>query len=154
MAYLSSCRFVHKDLASRNILLEPNLTVKVSSLGLCKDIYASEYVHSKSGILVPLRWTSPEAWLDDEYSTKSDVWSFGCFLYEVFSGADIPYSHETNEQVIAGYESADIAPTAGDNMPSQLQTIAYQCWSSSPRDRPDFTQIVTMFSGIRMDSKV
>lgn len=154
MSYLSSCRFVHRDLASRNVLLQPDLTVKVSSLGLCRDIYASEYVQTKSAMLLPLRWTSPEAWLEDEYSTKSDVWSFGCFLYEVFSGADIPYPDQTNEQVIVGYESGDIAPSAGSNMPSQLQTIAYQCWSSSPRDRPDFNQIVTMFSSIRMDSKV
>ena len=145
---------MHKDLASRNVLLEPNLNVKVASLGLSKDIYASEYVQSKSGLLLPLRWTSPESWLEDDYSTKSDVWSFGCFLYEVFNGAEIPYPDMTNEQVIAGYESGDIKPSAGSSMPLQLQIIAYQCWSSCPRDRPDFSQIVTMFSSIRMDSRV
>lgn len=154
MSYLSGCRFVHKDLASRNILLEPNLNVKVASLSLSRDIYASEYIQAKSGLLIPLRWLSPEAWLEEDYSTKSDVWAFACFLYEVFSGAEIPYPERTNEQVIASYESGDIEPSAGNKMPSQLQTIAYQCWSTSPRDRPDFSQVVTMFSSIRMDSRV
>lgn len=154
MNYLSSCRFVHKDLASRNVLLEPNLNVKVASLGLSRDIYASEYVETPSGLLIPLRWTSPEAWLEDDYSTKSDVWSFGCFLFEVFSGAEIPYSDQTNEEVVIGYKSGNMQPSAGNDMPSSLQSIAYQCWSSSPRDRPDFHQIVTMFSGVRIDSRV
>ncbi|XP_067941664.1 inactive tyrosine-protein kinase 7-like [Watersipora subatra] len=154
MSHLSACRFVHKDLASRNILLEPNLNVKVASLSLSRDIYASEYVQVTSGFLLPLRWTSPEAWIEQDFSTKSDIWSFGCFLYEVFTGAEIPYPDKTNEQVIAGYSSGDIEPSAGNNMPSQLQTIAYQCWSSSPKDRPDFSQVVTMFSSIRMDSQV
>lgn len=148
MDYLSSCRFIHRDIASRNILLEPNLNVKLTSLSLSKDIYASEYIQTKTGLLVPLRWTSPEAWLEDDYSTKSDVWSFACFLYEVFSGADIPFSDRTNDQVITSYESGDITPSAGSDMPQQLQTIAYQCWSTCPRDRPDFSQILTMFTSI------
>lgn len=124
--------------------------MKLTSLGLSKDIYASEYVQTGSGLLVPLRWTSPEAWLEDDYSTKSDIWSFACFLYEVFSGADIPFSNKTNEQVIIGYQSGDMEPNAGSDMPQQVQTIAYQCWSSCPRDRPDFSQILTMFSSVNL----
>jgi len=154
MDHISACRFVHRDLASRNILLEPNLNVKVANLALCRDIYASEYVQSNSGVLLPLRWMPPEAWLEDDFSTKSDVWSFGCFLFEVFSGADIPFSNITNEAVIQGYENGDLHPMAGDSMPESLQTVAYQCWSSSPKDRPDFCQIVTMFSGLTLDTNV
>ena len=146
MDYLSRCRFVHKDIASRNILLEPNLNVKLTTLALSKDIYASEYIQTKSGMLVPLRWTSPEARLEEDYSTKSDVWSFACFLYEVFSGADFPFSNQTNEEVIASYESEAIEPSTCSDMPQQLKTIAYQCWSTCPRDRPDFSQILTMFT--------
>lgn len=154
MEYLANCRFVHKDLASRNILLEPSLNVKVAGLSLSRDIYASEYVQSTNGQLLPLRWTSPEAWLEDEYSTKSDIWSYGCFLYEVFSGADIPFCDLTNEQVIAGYKAGNLHPEAGKDMPNQLQTIAYQCWSECAKDRPDFNVIVTMFSGLRADSSL
>lgn len=154
MEYLSDCRFVHKDIASRNVLLEPNLSVKLASLSLSRDIYASEYVQATSGLLLPLRWTSPEAWLEDEYSTKSDVWSFGCFLNEVFSGAEIPFSEMTNDQVKKSYNSNKIQLNATDKMPNELKMVAHQCWSSSPKDRPDFRQIVTMFASLGLDTSL
>lgn len=143
---------MHKDIASRNVLLEPNLSVKLACLSLSRDIYASEYVEANNGLLLPLRWTSPEAWLEDEYSTKSDIWSFGCFLNEVFSGAEIPFNDMTNDQVKKGYLSGRIQLTATENMPNELKMIAHQCWSSSPKDRPDFKQIVTMFTSLGLDT--
>ena len=39
----------------------------------------------------PLRWSSPEVLLYREYSSKSDVWSYGILLWEIYSLGQIPF---------------------------------------------------------------
>lgn len=44
-----------------------------------------------SGSKIPVKWTAPEAANYRIYSQKSDVWSFGVLLYEVFTYGQCPY---------------------------------------------------------------
>jgi len=48
---------------------------------------------------VPLRWTAPEALRYRRYSTQSDVWSFACVLYEIWSLGNKPYHDMENKEV-------------------------------------------------------
>lgn len=50
-----------------------------------EDIYLS---HDHN---IPYKWTAPEALSRGHYSIKSDVWSFGILLHEVFSRGQMPY---------------------------------------------------------------
>lgn len=63
-------------------LLELVLAARVS---LQDDIYLS---HDHR---IPYKWTAPEALSRGHYSIKSDVWSFGVLLHEVFSRGEMPY---------------------------------------------------------------
>lgn len=58
-----------------------------------------EYYKSSNRSAVPVRWTAPEALELKRYSEKSDVWSFGILLHEVFTAATTPYSGMSNELV-------------------------------------------------------
>ncbi|XP_070103625.1 protein-tyrosine kinase 6 isoform X2 [Equus caballus] len=89
MCYLESQNYIHRDLAARNILVGENHICKVGDFGLARlvkeDIYLS-YDHN-----IPYKWTAPEALSRGHYSIKSDVWSFGILLHEIFSRGQMPY---------------------------------------------------------------
>lgn len=40
---------------------------------------------------MPIKWTAPEAINFGKFTIKSDVWSFGIFVYEVITKGRVPY---------------------------------------------------------------
>ena len=115
MVHLSSKRFVHRDLATRNVLLDQNLNCKVgvaqhvptdvwgggttwpdiaqplqiADFGMSRDV-TNDYYLSQGG-RIPLKWTSPEGILYHKYYPGSDVWSYGMVMYEIWSLGHKPY---------------------------------------------------------------
>jgi serine/threonine protein kinase len=71
------------------------------------------------------------------YSYKSDVWSFGIVLWELFSYGRIPYPGMSNsmtvEKVLNGYRLP-----CPENCPIEIYNLMEQCWSEEPFDRPSF----------------
>lgn len=59
MCYLESRQVVHRDLAARNVLLDEDLTAKVSDFGLAKKSNTVG-VDSSSGKF-PIKWSAPES---------------------------------------------------------------------------------------------
>ncbi|KAK3595006.1 hypothetical protein CHS0354_003731 [Potamilus streckersoni] len=147
LEHLSNHRFVHKDIATRNILLTSRLELKVSSISLCRDIYAGEYI-PYNNTMIPLRWLSPEAVLEDDYSTKSDVWSYGVFVWEVFHLGDFPHKNRTDDEILKGLKVGDVTLEISEQCPNEIIDLIQKCTTENPRDRPLFSEICVVLGEI------
>ena len=79
--YLSSLEIVHRDLACRNILVDEGKVLKISDLGMSRET-DEIYVQKRTG-RVPLKWMAIESIIAREFTSASDVWSYGVVLWEI-----------------------------------------------------------------------
>eukprot|EP00731_Ephydatia_muelleri_P018643 Em0011g683a len=139
MQYLSTKAFVHRDLAARNVFVTRELVCKIGDFGLSRNLDNENYYVSHGGA-IPVKWTAPEAVHYKKYSTASDVWSYGCLLYEIWSVGRKPFEGRSNTEVIenvdAGYR---LPPPPG--CPLHIYQIMIQCWNPEPYSRPKFREI-------------
>ena len=81
--YLSGLGIIHRDLACRNILLGEDRNLKISDFGYSRQLSPDDiYVITSHGVL-PIRWMSIESLFHREFTTASDVWSYGVVLWEI-----------------------------------------------------------------------
>lgn len=73
LCYLSSHKFVHRDVAARNVLITRAFTAKLGDFGLCHSLDSHNGLHTTPQGKVPIKWTALEAIQKGVFSEKSDV---------------------------------------------------------------------------------
>ncbi|KPP60132.1 protein-tyrosine kinase 6-like [Scleropages formosus] len=135
MAYLESNNSIHRDLAARNVLVGEDYTCKVADFGLARVIKEPFYI--SWDVKIPYKWTAPEAISHGRFSIKSDVWSFGVLLYEIFTYGGNPYpalhNHEVYKLITSGYRMP-----SPSNCPDSIYEVMLFCWDLEPERRPSF----------------
>lgn len=61
LEYLSTLNLIHNDIATRNCLFFPDLTIKLTDCAMALSQFEHEYWTCTNGEKIPLRWISPEA---------------------------------------------------------------------------------------------
>ena len=136
MAYLEEKNCIHRELAARNILVGEHLICKVADFGLAHVIDEDIY-EAHTGAKFPIKWTAPEAAMYSRFTIKSDVWSFGIFLYELITYGRFPYPGMNNAQVLKALQTGYRMPCPM-GCPEQLYEIMMECWRDGATSRPTF----------------
>ncbi|KAI6691701.1 hypothetical protein NL676_028529 [Syzygium grande] len=162
LAYLheeSRLRIVHRDVKASNILLDSDLTPKISDFGLAK-LYDDKKTHISTRVAGTIGYLAPEYAMRGHLTEKADVFAFGVVALEVVSGR--PNSdpsleeekiyllewawnlHETNRLV----ELVDSRLSEfNEEEAKRMVAIALLCTQTSPALRPPMSRVVAMLSG-------
>lgn len=149
MVYLSDRKFVHRDLATRNCLINDDMVVKIADFGLSHKIYLQDYYKGDEHDAIPVRWMPLESILYNKYTLESDVWAYGVCLWEIFSFALQPYFGMTHEEVVRFLKDGNVL-ACPDNTPRCVYDLMKQCWNHHPSDRPNFRIIYQTLDNIQI----
>ncbi|XP_072051220.1 uncharacterized protein [Amphiura filiformis] len=141
MEYLSTTRYYHGDLAARNILVGEDLLIKISDFGMADDIYTQGYKRIAPEKKRPVKWVSLETNVRGQCTIKSDIWSYGIVLYEIYTLGGTPYPGMTCREVILRLQEG-YRMEKSETCPDEIYEIMCQCWLENPIDRPTFTVLL------------
>uniref|UniRef100_A0A5F8GPN9 Receptor-type tyrosine-protein kinase FLT3 n=1 Tax=Monodelphis domestica TaxID=13616 RepID=A0A5F8GPN9_MONDO len=144
---LKSC--VHRDLAARNVLVTHGKVVKICDFGLARDIMNDSNYVVRGNARLPVKWMAPESLFEGIYTIKSDVWSFGILLWEIFSlGVNpypgIPVDNNFYKLIQSGFKMDQPFYAT-----EEIYFIMQSCWSFDSKKRPSFPHL-TSFLGCQL----
>lgn len=139
MEYLESVKIVHRDLALRNILVKDCNLVKICDFGLARNCNYGEPYKLQTDQPLPIKWYAPEVLREWNFTHKSDVWSYGVVLWEIYSGGNVPQFSGSYAELWKTLEYERLPIPNG--CPMRMYALMMRCWTLDPEDRDSFSKI-------------
>lgn len=147
MEYLERNNIIHCDLCASNVLLDNDENAKISDFGL--SIINNNLLSFKKTKRnkLRIRWCAPETLNEELFTSKSDVYSYGITLWEIYSYGRTPYPHialdDLKHIISSGYQM--LKP---DLCPENIYTLMTYCWNLNWKKRPSFQILLKRFEFI------
>jgi Tol biopolymer transport system component/predicted Ser/Thr protein kinase len=131
--------FTHRDLKPANVMVTAKSVVKLLDFGLAKrntrelgpDDVTGAALTKEGNITGTLQYMSPEQLNGKEADARSDIFAFGCVLYEMLSGKKA-FSGSTTASVIAAIMEREPEPLA---TAPPLDRVIRKCLMKDPDER-------------------
>ncbi|EFP03635.1 CRE-KSR-1 protein [Caenorhabditis remanei] len=167
VSYLHTKKILHKDLRSKNILLESKNKVVITDFGIL-SMKRLAYPRGKLGYYTSRFWTNylaPELAMAikteyDEYECEdfpftesSDVYAFGCVWFEMLTGM-LAFCHETPHQTLFA-KSQGVRPVLPNvKCTPELKELLVACFHTAPHERPSLTDIHAKLTALPKKQRV
>eukprot|EP00040_Diaphanoeca_grandis_P028350 m.164037 g.164037 ORF g.164037 m.164037 type:complete len:767 (-) comp31319_c1_seq1:340-2640(-) len=141
MEFIAGKRFVHMDLAARNVLVAERSCMKIADFGLTHGFDAGKEHYKQLGVLkLSIRWLAIDSFDNKLFSEKSDVWSYAITMWEVFSYGVQPYKGFKLQEVLKMVRGGTrlVKPEA---CPQDLFEMFQTCWLLDRNQRPTFNAL-------------
>ena len=153
MEYLAKVNFVHRDLATRNILVASDELVKISDFGLSRQQAAEDdYYTASAGGKWPVKWYAPESVYYGKFTSLSDVWSFGVTMWEIWNFGELPYGDKTGREVLEGIEKDERLEQRA--IPGDVYNVMLGCWRYEKTARTEFSKLKLELVALLPDDKM
>ncbi|CAL4066426.1 unnamed protein product [Meganyctiphanes norvegica] len=152
LSYLESKKFVHRDIAARNVLVYSHDCVKLADFGLSRWVEEQSYYKASKGKL-PIKWMAPESINFRRFTSASDVWMFGVCMWEILMLGVKPFQGIKNNDVIKRIDNGERLALP-PHCPPRLYSLMSQCWTYEPSKRPSFKEIKEVLSEILREERM
>lgn len=157
LAYLhsaSSTPIFHRDIKSKNILLDEKYRAKVADFGTSRSV-SIDQTHLTTLVRGTFGYLDPEYFRTGQFTEKSDVYSFGIVLVELLTGQKPISSTRTEEErSLASYFilsieetnlfdilDAQVVKEGGEEEIMAVVNVATQCLNLNGKKRPTMKEV-------------
>ncbi|KAK7267704.1 hypothetical protein RIF29_20382 [Crotalaria pallida] len=156
-------QIIFRDFKSSNILLDEHWNAKLSDFGLARLGPSDGLTHVSTEVVGTMGYAAPDYFQTGRLTSKSDVWSYGVFLYELITGRrPIDRNRPKGEQKLLEW----IRPYLSDvkkfqlildprlerkhisKSAQRLALIANRCLVRNPKSRPKMSEVLEMLNRI------
>jgi predicted Ser/Thr protein kinase len=126
---------IHRDIKPANILLAATGPVRITDFGVAQ-MEGSKDLTRTGVIMGTAAYMSPEQALGEKVDHRTDIWSFGCLLYEMLTGRG-PFRRDHEQAVLMAVVHAEPEPLSASrpDVPVDLESILERCLQKNPLNR-------------------
>ncbi|NEK84877.1 Stk1 family PASTA domain-containing Ser/Thr kinase [Blastococcus saxobsidens] len=128
---------VHRDVKPGNVMITPQGAVKVMDFGIARAVSDSAAtMTSTAAVIGTAQYLSPEQARGEGVDARSDVYSLGCLLYELVTGAP-PFTGDSPVSVAYQHVREDprLPSSINRDVPPELDAILLKAMSKNPANR-------------------
>ncbi len=131
-----SAGIVHRDIKPGNVMLTPAGEVKVMDFGIARALTSSTTMTQTAAVVGTAHYLSPEQARGEHVDARSDIYSTGCLLYELLTGAP-PFSGESAVAVAYQHVREDPLPPSQvePEVPASADAIVLVAMAKNPVNR-------------------
>ena len=123
---------IHRDLKPANIQVTPDGDVKVLDFGLAQMLRSDSLSEERADrVTGTLGYMSPEQFQLRRSDVRTDIWSFGCIIYECLTGTKAFDGSNVGEI----YRATLTADPDVERLPENFRELVERCLAKDPSDR-------------------
>lgn len=138
---------IMQDLKPANVLIDDLDNAVLADFGMASVVDRKKGARVVTAAKGTPSYMAPEAWDPRQtggVSTKTDIWSLGCTIIELFEGLP-PFYHLPFENIAGRVRDRMEAPAIPKGLPPSLAQALERCFAYSSEDRPEAREMLQVF---------